>query len=167
MRPCAPDSGAVKATDGGGKATDGGGKATDEAGRGGYADRPPGFLPLTCHFRMPARCRQQDRDPVPGPAGHLGRRHPGVQPQRDGGVAQVVGAVAERRPALGRGESLLAGLAPHGAVGRVLDDAAPGGLEDPPVLGVSSSSATGSEARSALSRAAATFPDGTCSRVAG
>jgi hypothetical protein len=34
-----------------------------------------------------------------------------------------------------RVENLLAGLAPHGAVGRVLDDPAPCGLEDPPVLG--------------------------------
>jgi hypothetical protein len=31
-------------------------EATDGLGRSGYADRPPGFLPLTCHFRMPARC---------------------------------------------------------------------------------------------------------------
>jgi hypothetical protein len=33
-------------------------KPTDEAGGNGYADRSPGFLPLTCHFSMPARCRR-------------------------------------------------------------------------------------------------------------
>jgi hypothetical protein len=33
---------------------------------------------------------------VPGAAGDLGGGHPGVQPQGDGGVAQVVGAAAER-----------------------------------------------------------------------
>jgi hypothetical protein len=50
-------------------------------------------------------------------------------------VAQVVGAAAERGPALGGGEGLGAGVGLHGGVGRVLDDAAPGGLEDPPVWG--------------------------------
>jgi hypothetical protein len=39
---------------------------------------------------------QQDRDAVPGSAGDLGGGHPGVEPQRDSGVAQVVGAAAER-----------------------------------------------------------------------
>ena len=110
----------------------------------------PGFSPLTCHFRMPARCRrlprhrglrlgvlgaegvgdalvggvglpvdavgvdlEQDRDAVPGAAGDLGGGHPGVQPQRDRGVPQVVGAAAERRPVLGGGEGLLAGLGPR------------------------------------------------------
>jgi hypothetical protein len=43
---------------------------------------------------------QQDLDAVPGAVGHLGRRHPRVQPQRHGRVAQVVGTVADRRPAL-------------------------------------------------------------------
>ena len=37
---------------------------------------------------------QQDKEP--GTAGDLGRAHPEVQPQGDGGVAQVVGAAAER-----------------------------------------------------------------------
>ena len=37
---------------------------------------------------------QQDRDAVPGPASDLGGGHPGVEPQRDSGVAQIVG----RRP---------------------------------------------------------------------
>jgi hypothetical protein len=91
------------------------------SGSGGV---PPGFLPLTWRFRMPARCRrlplvagagpgvrgaegvgnppvggiglpvdavgvdlEQDGDAVPGAAGDLGRGHPGVQPQRDGGAS--------------------------------------------------------------------------------
>lgn len=33
--------------------TDGGGKPTDGGGGSGYADRAPGFLPLTWHFRIP------------------------------------------------------------------------------------------------------------------
>jgi hypothetical protein len=48
-------------------------------------------------------------------------------------VPQVVGSAAEGRPTLGGGEGLGAGVGPHGAVGRVLEDAAPGGLEDPAV----------------------------------
>jgi hypothetical protein len=39
---------------------------------------------------------EQDRDAAPGAARDLGRGHPGVQPQRDAGVPQVVGAAAER-----------------------------------------------------------------------
>lgn len=39
------------------------------------------------------------------------------------------------RPALRRGEGLVLGLGPLRAVGRVLDDPGPGGLEDPPVRG--------------------------------
>src|SRR5439155_14112603 len=35
---------------------------------------------------------EQDGDAVSGAAGDLGGRHPGVEPQGDGGVAQVVGA---------------------------------------------------------------------------
>src|ERR1700737_2215956 len=31
-------------------------KATDGAGGSGFADRPPGFVPLTWHFGLPARC---------------------------------------------------------------------------------------------------------------
>jgi hypothetical protein len=41
---------------------------------------------------------QQDSGAVPGAAGDLGRGHPGVRPQRRGGVPQVVGTTAERRP---------------------------------------------------------------------
>jgi len=58
---------------------------------------------------------EQDRDAVPGPAGDLGGGHPGVEPQRDSGVAQVVGAAAERGAALRVGERGLAGLGPDGA----------------------------------------------------
>lgn len=49
-------------------------KATDGAGRSGYADRPPGFLPLTWHFRMPARCRHLPRHQARTRAGCHGRR---------------------------------------------------------------------------------------------
>jgi hypothetical protein len=35
--------------------------ATDGGGGSGYADRPPGFSVLTCHFRKPARCRRHPR----------------------------------------------------------------------------------------------------------
>ena len=56
---------------------------------------------------------QQDRDAVPGAAGDLGRGHPGVQPQRHRRVPQVIGAAAERRPVLGRGEGFPAGLGPR------------------------------------------------------
>jgi hypothetical protein len=68
MRPWAPDSAAVRATDGCGGSTDEEGRATDGCGkihgrRGQerypdrlqerYADRPTGLLPLTWHFRIP------------------------------------------------------------------------------------------------------------------
>ena len=36
-------------------------KPTDGGGGSGYADRPPGLVPLTWHFRMPARCRHLPR----------------------------------------------------------------------------------------------------------
>ena len=39
---------------------------------------------------------EEDGDAVPGPARYLSRRHAGVEPQRDGGVAQVVGAARQR-----------------------------------------------------------------------
>jgi hypothetical protein len=126
---------------------------------------------------------------VPGAAGHLGRGHSGVEAQGDGGVPQVVGTAAERRSAPGLGERLLAGLGPHGAVGGVLGDTAPGGLEDPPVGGGAvpldphpfagrcrsasrSTTASGgrsaaTEARSAQSSAAAIPGGGVMPRVAG
>src|SRR5581483_5059779 len=64
-----------------------------------------------------------------------GGGYPGVEPQRDRGVAQVVGAAAEGGALLGGGEGLLAGLGPDLVVAGVLQDAAPGGLEDAPVGG--------------------------------
>jgi hypothetical protein len=68
-------------------------------------------------------------------AASVARGHPGVQPERDPGVAQVVGAAAERGALLGWGEGLGAGVGPDLAVAGVLEDAAPGGLEDAPVGG--------------------------------
>ena len=41
--------------------TDRGGKTTDGGGGSGYADRPPGLVPLTWHFRISARCRRFPR----------------------------------------------------------------------------------------------------------
>ncbi len=67
---------------------------------------------------------EQDGDAVPGTAGDLGRGHPRVEPQRDGGVPQVIEVAAQRGLALRFGEGLLPGLCPHRAVGGVLDDAA-------------------------------------------
>ena len=74
---------------------------------------------------------QQDGDAVPGAADDLGRGHSGVQPQRHRRVPQVVGKPAERGVLLGGREGLLAGLVPDLVVAGVLQDAAPGGLEDP------------------------------------
>jgi integrase len=62
-------SGALRPTDGHGPAhgrartspRTGAEKATDGAGRSGYADRPARIPALTCHFRMPARCRRHPR----------------------------------------------------------------------------------------------------------
>jgi hypothetical protein len=39
------------------RATDGAGKSHGRARGSGYADHPPGFLPLTWRFKMPARYR--------------------------------------------------------------------------------------------------------------
>ena len=78
---------------------------------------------------------QQDGDAVPGPAGDLGGGHPGVQPQRHRRVPQVVGTPPQRRPVLGGGQGLLAGLGPDLVVAEVLQEAAPRCLEDPPVAG--------------------------------
>ena len=49
-------------------------KPTDGGGGSGYADRPPGFVPLTWHFRMPARCRHLPRHRVRTRAGCPGCR---------------------------------------------------------------------------------------------
>ena len=39
------------------------GKATDAAGGSGYSDRPPGFSPLTWHFRMPEHLSSSPSSP--------------------------------------------------------------------------------------------------------
>jgi hypothetical protein len=57
------------------------------------------------------------------------------QPQRYLRAPRVTRAAAERGAALRLGERLPAGFVRHGAAGGVLDDAAPGGLGDPPVWG--------------------------------
>jgi len=78
---------------------------------------------------------EQNGDAVPGAAGDLGGGHPGIQPQRDRRVAQVIRTPTERGALLGGGQGLLAGLGPDLVVAGVLQDAAPRGLEDPPVRG--------------------------------
>ena len=50
-------------------------------------------------------------------------------------MPQVIRATTERRPVLGTGERFPTGLVPDLVVAGVLQDAAPGGLEDPPVEG--------------------------------
>jgi hypothetical protein len=76
MGPCARDW-----------STEGGGKATDGAGGSGYANRPPGFLPLTWHFRMPARCRNLPRHRTRIRAGVLNAESVGDAPFGGGGLA--------------------------------------------------------------------------------
>src|SRR6185437_2135135 len=49
---------------------------------------------------------QQDRDAVPSAARDFGGGHPGVEPQRNGGVPQVVGAAAERGAVLRLGDAI-------------------------------------------------------------
>ena len=39
---------------------------------------------------------EQDFDAVPCPRGYLGRLHPGIEPQRQAGVAEVVDPLGER-----------------------------------------------------------------------
>jgi hypothetical protein len=64
MRPCAPDFGAVKATDGGGKGHGRGPHSEGRSGvltvrRSGMATVPLSVWQLTCHFRLPTRCRRR------------------------------------------------------------------------------------------------------------
>jgi hypothetical protein len=66
-------------------------KPTDGAGGSGYADRPPGFVPLTWHFRMPAHCRRLPRHRVRTRAGVLGAE--GVGDPLVRGVSLPVDAV--------------------------------------------------------------------------
>jgi alkylation response protein AidB-like acyl-CoA dehydrogenase len=46
---------------------------------------------------------EEDIHAVPGPLGDLGRRDPGIQPSRNGCVAQVVRVLGQRRGELGIG----------------------------------------------------------------
>jgi len=54
--------------------TDGAGKPADGGGGSGYVGRPRGFVLLTWHFRMHARCRHLPRHRVRTRAGCPGRR---------------------------------------------------------------------------------------------
>ena len=83
---------------------------------GAVAQTAPTRIPaLTCHFRMPARCRRRPR-------------HRGL-PRRP--VCRGPPRCAD----WGGGERFPAGLVPDLVVARILQDAAPGGLEDPPIQG--------------------------------
>ena len=75
----------------------------------------------------------QDTGAVAGPRGDLRGRAAGVQPQRHGGVPQVVGAAGERGGGQVRAERCLAGGVPGAAVDRLAEHAAAGAAEQPPV----------------------------------
>ena len=90
------------------------------------------WLAASARPSMQWRRLEQDSDAVPGAAGHLGGGHPELSHSETAAWSQGGGQAVT---GTARVESLLAGLAPHGAVGRVLDDPAPCGLEDPPVPG--------------------------------
>jgi len=75
----------------------------------------------------------QDAGAVPGPGGDLGGRAAGVQPQRRGGVPQVIGAAGQRGGGQAGAEGRLAGSVPGAAVDRLAEHAAAGAAEQPPV----------------------------------
>jgi hypothetical protein len=77
---------------------------------------------------------EQNVHAVPGAGSHFGGRGAGGQPQRQRGMAKVVGAACRRGACLawvGRG----AGLVPDPAVEAFAERAAAGTLEQPPVCG--------------------------------
>jgi hypothetical protein len=47
-------------------------------------------------FLRVAVANKQDFDAVPCPRGYLGRRHPGIEPPRQAGVAEIVDPLGER-----------------------------------------------------------------------
>jgi hypothetical protein len=75
----------------------------------------------------------QDAGAVPGPGGDLGGRAAGVQPQRQGGVPQVIAAAGQRRGSQAGAEGGLAGGVPGAAVDRFAEHAAAGAAEQPAV----------------------------------
>jgi hypothetical protein len=75
----------------------------------------------------------QDTGAVPGPRGDLRGRAACVQPQRQGGMPQVVGAAGECGGGQAGGERGLAGSVPGAAVDRLTEHAAAGTAEQPPV----------------------------------
>jgi hypothetical protein len=77
----------------------------------------------------------QDAGAVAGAGGDLGRRGACVQPQRQGGVPQVVGAASQAGGSQGEAERGGPGGVPGAAVDRFAEDAAAGAAEQPLVRG--------------------------------
>jgi hypothetical protein len=75
----------------------------------------------------------QDAGAVAGPGGDFGGLAGGVEPQGQGGVAQVVGAAGEWGGGQGGAERGVAGGVPDAAVDRFAEDAAAGAAEQSPV----------------------------------
>ena len=75
----------------------------------------------------------QDAGAGPGPGGDLDGRAAGVEPQRQGGVPQVIGAAGEGGGGQAGTEGGPAGGVPGAAVNRLAEHAAPGAAEQPPV----------------------------------
>jgi hypothetical protein len=74
------------------------GRGTDGEGGSGYADRPPGFWPLACHFRLPTHCRRRLRCRL---AALASLPTPGVE--RGPGYPQLGGHLLDRQQRVIRG----------------------------------------------------------------
>ena len=75
----------------------------------------------------------QDGDAVPGAGGNLGGRAGGGQPQRQGGVPQVVRPAGQAGGGQDGAERVAAGGMPGADVDRFAEHAAAGAAEQPPV----------------------------------
>ena len=78
---------------------------------------------------------EEDMHAVPGAGSDLGGRGAGGQPQRQRGMAKVVGAACRLGACPVLGDSGGAGLVPDPAVEAFAERAAAGALEQPPVFG--------------------------------
>ena len=101
------------------------------AGAQGVLDQPVGDLVLAVD--AVGVDGQQHGDAVPGAGGDLGGRGAGVQPEGQGGVAQVVGTAGQPGGGQLRAEGQGAGGVPGAAVDRFAERAAAGAAEQPPV----------------------------------
>jgi hypothetical protein len=75
----------------------------------------------------------QDTGAVPRPRGDLGARASGIQPQRQGGVPQVIGTAGQRGGGQAGAERGLARGVPGAALDRLAEHATAGAAEQPPV----------------------------------